>query len=223
MTGADITVESTAAAMARAVHERRISARELLDLHLARIEERNGEVNAVVSLDPERARASAAAADRSLTAGEAVGPLHGLPFAVKDTHLLAGWCTTFGSPLHSDFVPDTDTLAVERIRGAGVVLVGRTNVPEFAAGSHTFNTIFGTTRNPADLTRSAGGRAGERLQPWPRAWCPLPTARTWAARCATPRRSAASSACGRRLDASPTGRRSTTGRRSGSLDRWRAT
>jgi amidase len=160
VTGADITVESTAGAMVRAVRERRISARELLDLHLARIEKRNGEVNAVVSLDPERARASAAAADQSLTAGEPVGPLHGLPFAVKDTHLLAGWRTSFGSPLHADFVPDTDTLAVERIRAAGVVLVGRTNVPEFAAGSHTFNTIFGTTRNPADPTRSAGGSSG---------------------------------------------------------------
>ena len=160
MTGAHLTVESTAREMARAVRERQISARELLDLHLARIEERNGEVNAVVSLDAERARASAAAADESLAAGDPVGPLHGLPFAVKDTHLVAGWRTTFGSPLHADFVPDADTLAVERIRGAGVVLLGRTNVPEFAAGSHTFNTIFGTTRNPADLSRSAGGSSG---------------------------------------------------------------
>ncbi len=160
MTGADITVGSTAREMARAVRERQISARELLDLHLDRIEERNGEIGAVVSLDPERARAAAAAADQTLAAGEPVGPLHGLPFAVKDTHLLAGWSTTFGSPLHRDFVPDADTVAVERIRRAGVVLLGRTNVPEFAAGSHTFNTIFGTTRNPADPSRSAGGSSG---------------------------------------------------------------
>ncbi len=160
MTGDHLTVESTAREMARAVRERHISARELLDLHLARIEERNAEINAVVSLDAERARASAAAADTSLAAGDPVGPLHGLPFAVKDTHPVAGWRTTFGSPLHADFVPDADTLAVERIRGAGVVLLGRTNVPEFAAGSHTFNTIFGTTHNPADLSRSAGGSSG---------------------------------------------------------------
>ena len=155
-----VTVESTAREMARAIRERQISARELLDLHLARIEERNGEINAVVSLDVAWARAAAAAADATLADGKPVGPLHGLPFAVKDTHLLAGWRTTFGSPLHADFVPDTDTLAVERIRDAGVVLLGRTNVPEFAAGSHTFNTIFGTTRNPADPSRSAGGSSG---------------------------------------------------------------
>ena len=160
VTGGDLTVESTAREMARAVRERQISARELLELHLDRIEERNGEVNAIVSLDAERARASAAAADEALAAGNPVGPLHGLPFAVKDTHLVAGWRTTFGSPLHADFVPDADSLAVERIRDAGVVLLGRTNVPEFAAGSHTFNTIFGTTRNPADLSRSAGGSSG---------------------------------------------------------------
>ncbi len=160
MTAADLTVESTAREMVRAIRDRQISARELLDLHLTRIEERNGEINAVVSLDAERARAAAAVADEALARGHAVGPLHGLPFAVKDTHLLAGWRTTFGSPLHADFVPDVDTLAVERIRGAGVVLLGRTNVPEFAAGSHTFNTIFGTTRNPADPSRSAGGSSG---------------------------------------------------------------
>jgi amidase len=160
VTGAHLTVESTAREMARAIRDRQISARELLDLHLARIVERNGEINALVSLDEDRARAAAAAADESLAGGHPVGPLHGLPFAVKDTHLLAGWRTTFGSPLHADFVPDIDTLAVERIRGAGVVLLGRTNVPEFAAGSHTFNTIFGTTRNPADPSRSAGGSSG---------------------------------------------------------------
>jgi amidase len=160
VTAADLTVESTAREMVRAVRDRQISARELLDLHLARIEQRNGEINAIVSLDVERARAAAAAADEALANGHPVGPLHGLPFAVKDTHLLAGWRTTFGSPLHADFVPDADTLAVERIRGAGVVLLGRTNVPEFAAGSHTFNTIFGTTRNPADPSRSAGGSSG---------------------------------------------------------------
>ena len=156
----DISVDSTARDQAAAVRAREISARELLDLHLARIEERNGEINAIVSLDAERARGSAAAADEWLAAGDPVGPLHGLPFAVKDTHPVAGWRTTFGSPLHADFVPDEDTLAVERIRGAGVVLLGRTNVPEFAAGSHTFNTIFGTTRNPADPSRSAGGSSG---------------------------------------------------------------
>ena len=151
---------STAREMLAAVREKRISARELLDLHLARIEEVNPQVNALVSLDPERAREQASAADDRLARGEEVGPLHGLPFAFKDTHQVAGWRTTFGSPILADNVPETDELLVERIRRAGVVVIGRTNVPEFAAGSHTFNPVFGTTYNPFDLGRSAGGSSG---------------------------------------------------------------
>jgi amidase len=155
-----ITVESTARAMADAVRRREISARELLDLHLARIAERNPQLNAIVSLDEERARAGAAEADAATARGDALGPLHGLPFAFKDTHDVAGWRTTYGSPLFADHVPDADDLVVARIRAAGAVPIGRTNVPEFAAGSHTFNTIFGTTLNPVDPTRSAGGSSG---------------------------------------------------------------
>jgi len=157
---ADLTVESTARDQAAAVRRGEISARELLDLHLARIAERNPELNAIVSLDEERAREGAQAADDALAAGGEVGPLHGLPFAFKDTHAVAGWRTTFGSPLFEDFVPDRDELIVERVRGAGVVVIGKTNVPEFAAGSHTFNKVFGTTLNPVDPSRSAGGSSG---------------------------------------------------------------
>ena len=156
----ELTVTSTARDMARAVATRQISARELLELHLARIEQRNGELNAVVSLDPDRAREGAAAADQHLTTGRPVGPLHGLPFAVKDTHAVAGWRTTYGSTLFADHVPSVDDLVVERVRRAGVVLLGKTNVPEFAAGSHTFNRVFGVTRNPSDPSRSAGGSSG---------------------------------------------------------------
>ena len=156
----DLTVDATAREQAAAIRERRISARELLELHLARIAERNRELNAIVSLDPDRARAGAAAADQHLASGAPVGPLHGLPFAFKDTHAVAGWRTTYGSPLFRDHVPDADELIVERIRRAGVVTLGRTNVPEFAAGSHTFNTLFGTTRNPLHPSRSAGGSSG---------------------------------------------------------------
>jgi amidase len=151
---------SSARSMAAAVQAREISARELLELHLARISAVNGDVNAIVSLDPERARASAAAADEQLASGARVGPLHGLPFAFKDTHAVAGWRTTYGSPVRADHVPDADELIVERIRRAGAVVVGKTNVPEFAAGSHTFNPVFGTTLNPWDLGRSAGGSSG---------------------------------------------------------------
>ena len=159
---AELSVDSTARDQAAAVRRREISARELLDLHLARIAERNPELNAVVSLDEERAREGAAAADQALAtdANAEVGPLHGLPFAFKDTHDVAGWRTTYGSPLFADHVPETDDLLVERVRAAGVVVIGKTNVPEFAAGSHTFNKVFGTTLNPVDPSRSAGGSSG---------------------------------------------------------------
>src|SRR3954447_19360371 len=155
-----VTVDSTARSMADAVRRKEISARELLELHLARIAERNPRLNAVVSLDEERARSGAAAADEATARGEARGALHGLPFAYKDTHDVAGWRTTYGSPLFADHVPDADDLVVERIRAAGAVTIGKTNVPEFAAGSHTFNRVFGTTLNPVDPSRSAGGSSG---------------------------------------------------------------
>lgn len=155
-----ITPDSTARTMAAAVREGRISSRELLELHLERIERRNPELNAIVNLDVDRARAGAEAADRHQATGGRLGPLHGLPFAVKDTHATAGWRTTYGSRLFADHVPDEDELIVERVRRAGVVLLGKTNVPEFAAGSHTFNRLFGTTRNPHDPSRSAGGSSG---------------------------------------------------------------
>ena len=118
-TGGWIDCYSSARAMAAAVAGKEISARELMDLHLARIAEVNPAVNAVVSLDEERARAGAAEADERLARGEPVGPLHGLPHAFKDTHEVAGWRTTFGSPLRADYVPKRDDLVVERIRGRG--------------------------------------------------------------------------------------------------------
>ncbi|NUR06254.1 MAG: amidase [Nocardioidaceae bacterium] len=156
----DIDVYSSAREMAAAVAGKEISARELLDLVLDRIADTNPAVNAVVSLDEERAWERAAEADEQLARGEPVGALHGLPHAFKDTHEVAGWRTTFGSPLRADHVPKRDELIVERIRRAGVVTIGKTNVPEWAAGSHTFNPVFGTTRNPYDLSRSAGGSSG---------------------------------------------------------------
>lgn len=143
-----------------ALRRREISARELVQAHLDRIERVNPQLNAIVTLVPERALAEAAAADERLAAGEPVGPLHGLPVAHKDTHLTAGIRTTFGSPVLREHVPDADELVVERMRAAGAITIGKTNVPEFAAGSHTFNTVFGVTRNPYDLRRSAGGSSG---------------------------------------------------------------
>ena len=160
MGAADLSVESTAREQASAVRSGAISARELLELHLDRIAERNPQLNAVVSLDEERARLGADEADRALASGAEVGLLHGLPFAFKDTHAAAGWRTTYGSPLYADHVPEADELLVERVRRAGVVVIGKTNVPEFAAGSHTFNPVFGTTLNPVAPSRSAGGSSG---------------------------------------------------------------
>ncbi len=151
---------STAREMAAAVAAKEISARELLTLHLDRIEQVNPAVNALVSVDPERAMAAATEADEATSRGESRGPLHGVPYAVKDTHEVAGWRTTFGSVLFADHVPDHDELVVGRVRDAGAVILAKTNVPEFAAGSHTFNRVFGTTLNPWDTTRSAGGSSG---------------------------------------------------------------
>jgi amidase len=154
----DLTLDSTAREMVAGIANRDISCAELMDLHLMRIAERNPRLNAIVSLDEDRARDGASEADR--TPYDERGPLHGLPWAFKDTHAVAGWRTTYGSPLYADHVPQRDELIVERIRGAGAVPIGKTNVPEFAAGSHTFNTIFGTTLNPVDPSRSAGGSSG---------------------------------------------------------------
>src|SRR3954447_5953207 len=139
---------------------REISARELLEAHLERIERLNPAINAVVTLDADGARSAADAADAALTAGEVVGPLHGLPVAHKDTHATGGMRTTWGSPLHADTVPLRDELIVARYKGAGAVRVGKTNVPEFAAGSHTFNPVFGVTHNPYRHGLSAGESSG---------------------------------------------------------------
>lgn len=146
--------------LARMVREREVSAREVVAAHLDRIAAVDPQVNAVVTVCADRAMDEAAAADERLASGVAPGPLHGLPVAVKDTHAVAGVRTTLGSPVFADQVPDADDLVVERMRAAGAIVVGKTNVPEFAAGSHTFNPVFGTTRNPYAPSRSAGGSSG---------------------------------------------------------------
>jgi amidase len=150
----------TARELARRLRAREVSAREVVRAHLDQVERVNPRVNAVVTLVAERALDEARRADERLAAGRPVGPLHGLPVAHKDTHDTAGIRTTYGSPLLADNVPERDALVVERMRAAGAITIGKTNVPEFAAGSHTFNPLFGVTRNPYDLSRSAGGSSG---------------------------------------------------------------
>jgi amidase len=150
----------TAVEQARLLREREITAVELLEAHLAQIERVNPPVNAIVTLVPELARERAAAADARLRRGEPAGPLDGLPVAHKDLVLTAGIRTTMGSPIYADWVPEESSLIYERIRAAGGVTVGKTNTPEFGAGSQTFNPVFGATRNPYDLSKTCGGSSG---------------------------------------------------------------
>ena len=140
--------------------ERELSAEELMTRFLDRIEAVNPTVNAIVTLVPEAAIEGARAADAALARGEPPGPLHGLPIACKDLTLTRGIRTTFGSPIYRDFVPDEDELYVERLKAAGAVIIGKTNTPEFGAGSQTFNAVFGTTRNPYAPDRTCGGSSG---------------------------------------------------------------
>ncbi|MGY1724826.1 amidase [Blastococcus sp. SYSU DS0533] len=160
MTADDDLCTRPATELAALVRGREVSARELLEAHLRRIERLDPQVNAVVTLDAEGARAAADAADAAQAAGRPLGPLHGLPVAHKDTHATGGMRTTWGSPLHAGTVPDADELVVARLVGAGAIRVGKTNVPEFAAGSHTFNPVFGATHNPYRHGLSAGGSSG---------------------------------------------------------------
>ena len=146
-----------------ALRHRAVSAREALASHLARVEQVNPALNAIVTLAAEQAERAALAADEraASVADPAELPLlHGLPMTHKDTHQVAGMRTTQGSPVLADHVSEADDLVVARLRGAGVVSTGKSNVPEFAAGSHTFNEVFGTTVNPWALDRSAGGSSG---------------------------------------------------------------
>lgn len=149
-----------AAELAGLLRRREVSAVELMSAHLDRIERTNPQVNAIVTLVATQAMAGAVAADEALTRGDQVGPLHGLPVAHKDLIDTAGIRTTQGSPIFADHIPDTDDLIVTRLRAAGAITIGKTNTPEFGAGSHTFNPVFGVTRNPYDLGRSAGGSSG---------------------------------------------------------------
>ena len=139
---------------------RAISARELLRAYLSRIEEVNPTVNAIVTMDVEGAMAQAQAADDAIVRGESLGPLHGLVVAHKDLLPTKGMRTTYGSPIFEDFVPDFDAAAAARMGAAGAIRLGKTNVPSMGAGSHTFNPVFGATRNPYNHGRSAGGSSG---------------------------------------------------------------
>ncbi len=146
--------------MARRIRTGDLSAREVVSAHLQQIERVNPRVNAIVTLAAEQALERAREADQALARRQTPGILHGLPIAHKDLQLTRGMRTTFGSRIYRDFVPNSDSLLVERIRNQGAILLGKTNTPEFGAGSQTFNEVFGATLNPYDLTKTCGGSSG---------------------------------------------------------------
>ena len=151
----------TATEMVQQIRDKQLSCREVMAAHLNQIERVNPIVNAIVTRIPaEQALARADAADEALVQGKGIGPLHGLPIAHKDLVPTKDMRTTFGSPIYKDFVPDHDGLIVERLKKAGAITIGKTNTPEFGAGSQTFNQVFGETLNPYDTTKTCGGSSG---------------------------------------------------------------
>jgi amidase len=150
----------SATELARRIRAKELSATEVMEAHLAQIERVNPKVNAIVTFLPEQALEQARAADEALAHGENVGPLHGLPVAHKDLSLTKGIRTTFGSLVLPDFIPEEDALIVERLKKAGAITIGKTNTPEFGAGSQTYNKVFGETLNPYDTSKTCGGSSG---------------------------------------------------------------
>jgi len=157
---ADSICFTSAIEMSLLIRAKKLSAREALAAHLKQIELVNPKVNAIVTLVPEMAAEAAAKADEMLAHKETLGPLHGLPVAHKDLMETRGIRTTFGSLLFKDYIPTEDNIVVDRMRRAGAIVIGKTNTPEFGAGSQTFNKVFGATHNPYDLTKTCGGSSG---------------------------------------------------------------
>ncbi|WP_335948321.1 amidase [Salipiger bermudensis] len=149
--------DATATDLAAALRNKQISARDLMQAVLDRIDATNPAINAIVTLRP---RDTLLAEAEAMDADPHPGPLAGLPIAVKDLVATKGMRTTYGSPVFSDHMPAADDLVAARLRAAGAILIGKTNTPEWGHGSHSFNPIFGTTRNPYDTTRTAGGSSG---------------------------------------------------------------
>jgi amidase len=150
-----------ARALAAAIASRKLSSVEVMNAYLDHIAAFNPKVNAIVALqDRDGLLAEARECDEQVKRGDGLGPLHGLPHAVKDLQPVRGIRSTSGSPILKDFVPTQDSLPVERMRKAGAIFIGKTNVPEFGLGSHTYNPVYGATHNAYDQTRSAGGSTG---------------------------------------------------------------
>jgi amidase len=151
---------TSAIAIARKIRRKEISSREALDYFLARVAALDKPINSVVTIDAERARTEADAADAALARGEVRGPLHGVPITIKDSFQTAGMRTTSGAPELSGFIPPEDAWPVARLREAGAIIFGKTNLPIYAGDLQSYNEVFGTTNNPYDLSRTPGGSSG---------------------------------------------------------------
>ncbi len=151
---------TSATDLVRMIRRKDVSVTEVMEAHLAQVDRVNPAVNAIVTYHPDQALDGARQADEAIARNEARGPLFGLPIAHKDLVLTKGVRTTYGSPIFRDFVPGQDELIVERLKQAGAISFGKTNVPEFGAGSQTFNPVFGATLNPYDTSRTCGGSSG---------------------------------------------------------------
>lgn len=154
-------VAMEATSLSKAIHSRKVSCVEVMNAHLDQIGALNPQANAIVDLQSrEGLLAQARERDAQLSRGQSMGPLHGFPHAVKDLQAVKGLRMTSGSPILRDFIPGADSLMVERLRSAGAIFIGKTNTPEFGLGSHTYNPVYGATRNAFDPTVSAGGSSG---------------------------------------------------------------
>ncbi len=154
-------VKMDARSLSHAIAARHVSCAEVMTAYLDQIAALNPKVNAIVALqDRDKLMAQAREHDALLAKSQSLGVLHGFPHAVKDLQPVKGIVSTSGSPILKDFVPAGDSLVVARMRAAGVIYIGKTNVPEFGLGSHTYNPVYGATKNPYDQTRSAGGSSG---------------------------------------------------------------
>jgi amidase len=162
----DPLVFSSARELARLINTRQVSCAEVMNVHLQQVALVNPKVNAICTVAAEKALDAAKRADADLARAWSgrrkpqLPPLFGMPVGIKDLQLTAGIRTTFGSRIYKDFIPSEDALIVQRYKKAGAIVMGKTNTPEFGAGSHTFNEVFGKTLNPYDTTRTCGGSSG---------------------------------------------------------------
>jgi amidase len=150
----------TAREQAKLIADGELTSEELVNAHLAQIERVNPAVNAMVTMVADSALDQACEADMAQMAGEEMGPLHGLPIAIKDLQDTKGIRTTQGSLIYENHVPTSDALIVQRVQKAGAIVIGKSNTPEFGAGSQTFNAVFGSTKNPYDVSKTCGGSSG---------------------------------------------------------------